>query len=174
MERLKSPGAIWLAVAFSSVMALSRTWQREREDNALLGLLVTPLPRASLFLGKMLGVLAFELVIELIVVPLVSLFFHVDLPRVVGPLALILTLATVGVSAYGTLFGAMTVRTRARDLVFATVLFPLLSPTLIAGVARTRWRGSRFGKLKIIGTRVVALYSDDPANHVSCSEKLCP
>ncbi|WP_394825991.1 heme exporter protein CcmB [Pendulispora albinea] len=133
-----APGAIWLSVAFSSVLALGRTWQREREDGALIGLLVTPISRASLFLGKALGVFAFVLAVELIVVPVVALLFHIDLPDVLAPLSIVLALGTLGVAATGTLFGAMTVRTRARDLVLATVLFPLLSPTLVSGVAATR------------------------------------
>jgi heme exporter protein B len=133
-----APGAIWLSIAFSSVLALGRTWQREREESALTGLLVAPIPRAAIFLGKALGVLAFVLAIELIVVPLACLMFHVDLPIVAPLLALVLLLGTIGVAATGTLFGAMTVRTRARDLVLASVLFPLLSPTLVSGVAATR------------------------------------
>jgi heme exporter protein B len=64
--------------------------------------------------------------------------FHVELADVAVPLLLVLVLGTIGVAATGTLFGAMTVRTRARDLVLATVLFPLLSPTLVSGVAATR------------------------------------
>jgi len=71
-------------------------------------------------------------------VPVVALLFHVELGSVIGPLSLVLVLGTVGIAATGTLFGAMTVRTRARDLVLATVLFPLLSPTLVSGVAATR------------------------------------
>ncbi|WP_394833150.1 heme exporter protein CcmB [Pendulispora rubella] len=133
-----APGAVWLSVAFSSVLALGRTWQREREDGALIGLLVTPIARASLFLGKAIGVFAFVLAVEVIVVPVVALLFHIDLPDVIGPLSVVLALGTLGVAATGTLFGAMTVRTRARDLVLATVLFPLLSPTLVSGVAATR------------------------------------
>ena len=133
-----APGAIWLAVAFSSILALGRTWQREREEGAMTGLLVSPIPRAAIFLGKALGVLAFLFAIEAIVVPLVALMFHVDLPDVAGPLGLVLALGSIGVATTGTLFGAMTVRTRARDLVLATVLFPLLSPTLVSGVAATR------------------------------------
>ena len=133
-----APGAIWLAVAFASVLALGRTWQRERDENALLGLLVSPIPRAAIFLGKAIGVFLFVVVVELVVVPIVALMFHVDLPDVAAPLSLILLAGTIGVAATGTLFGAMTVRTRARDLVLATVLFPLLSPTLVSGVAATR------------------------------------
>jgi heme exporter protein B len=132
------PGVIWLAVAFSSVLALGRTWQREREESALLSLLVAPIPRGAIFLGKALGVMAFVIVCELLLVPIVALLFQIDLTAIAGHLALVMVLGTAGVAAMGTLFGAMTVRTRARDLVLATVLFPLLSPMLISGVAATR------------------------------------
>lgn len=133
-----APGTIWLATAFASVMAIGRTWQREREDGCFTGLLVSPLPRHALFLGKTLGVLGFVVAVELVVVPVAALVFHVDLAALGAPLALVLLLGTIGVAAMGTLFGAMTVRTRARDLLLATVLFPLLSPTLLAGVGATR------------------------------------
>ena len=133
-----APGAMWLAIAFSSVLALGRTWQREREEAAMTGLLVAPIARASIFLGKAMGVFAFVTAIECIVVPVVALFFHVELLDVIVSLACVVGLGTIGVAAAGTLFGAMTVRTQARDLVLATVLFPLLSPTLLSGVAATR------------------------------------
>jgi heme exporter protein B len=133
-----APGTIWLAVAFSSVLALSRSWQREREENALAGLLVSPVPRAAIWCGKAASLLLFVLAVEVLVVPLAALFFHVDLPVVIGPLTLVMVLGTVGVAATGTLFGAMTVRTRARELVLAIVLFPLLSPALLSSVHATR------------------------------------
>jgi heme exporter protein B len=133
-----APGAMWLAIAFSSILALGRTWQRERDESALTGLLVAPIPRASIFLGKAAGVFAFVTAVEIIVVPVVALLFHVELPDVAASLGLVILFGTIGVAAAGTLFGAMTVRTRARDLVLATVLFPLLSPTLLSGVAATR------------------------------------
>lgn len=133
-----APGALWLAIAFSSILALGRTWQREREESALLALLVSPIPRAAIWCGKALGVLGFVLAVELVIVPLVALLFHVDLPHVALPLAVVMIGGTVGVAATGTLFGAMTVRTRARELVLATVLFPLLSPSLLSSVSATR------------------------------------
>jgi heme exporter protein B len=119
-----APGALWLAVLFSSILALGRSWQREREQSALVGLLVSPVPRAAIWCGKAVGVLAFVLAVEAVVVPLVALLFHVDLPAVAGPLALVMLFGTVGVAATGTLFGAMTVRTGARELLLAAVLFP--------------------------------------------------
>jgi heme exporter protein B len=133
-----APGVIWVAIAFSSVLALSRTWQREREDEALAGLLVTPIARSALFAGKALGVMAFVVAVEIVVIPVTALLFGVDLARFGPGLVLLAVAATPGIAASGTLFGAMTVRTRARDLVLASVLFPLLAPTLLAAVAGTR------------------------------------
>ena len=133
-----APGVIWVAIAFASVLALSRTWQRERDDGALSGLLVMPIARSAIFAGKAIGLLIFITLVEIIVIPVAAIFFNVDLWRAGGGLALLCLAATPGIAASGTLFGAMTVRTRARDLVLAAVLFPLLTPTLLAGVAGTR------------------------------------
>ena len=137
IERV-APGTIWLSLAFTAVLAIGRFWQREREDGAFLALRTAPISRAAIFAGKTLTLLLFLFVVEIIVVPVVALVFHVDLPDVIGPLALVLFAGTLGVAATGTLFGAMTVRTRARDLMLAVVLFPLLAPALLAGVSATR------------------------------------
>lgn len=133
-----APGVIWVSLAFSSVLALSRTWQREREDAAIRGLLVAPLARSAIFAGKAIGVAAFVTVVGLIVTPVTALFFSVDLLQFGPGLALLIVSATPGIAASGTLFGAMTIRTRARDLILATVMLPLLSPSILAGVAGTR------------------------------------
>jgi heme exporter protein B len=133
-----APGAMWLAIFFAAVLALGRTWQREREESALLGLVVSPIPRAAIWCGKALGVLGFMVAVEIVVVPLVALLFHVDLVPILGPLVVVVLAGTLGVAAMGTLFGAMTVRTRARELILATVLFPLLSPALLSAVSATR------------------------------------
>lgn len=133
-----APGTIWLSLAFTAILAIGRFWQREREDGAFLALRTAPISRAAIFAGKALTLFTFLVVVEIIVVPIVALVFHIDLPDVVLPLALVLLAGTVGVAASGTLFGAMTVRTRARDLMLAVVLLPLLSPALLAGVSATR------------------------------------
>ena len=130
---------MWLAIAFACdprhrahVAARSATRRRSPACSS------RRFARASVFLGKAAGVFAFVTAVECIVVPIVALLFHVELPDVAASLACVVVLGTVGVAAAGTLFGAMTVRTRARDLVLATVLFPLLAPTLVSGVAATR------------------------------------
>ena len=136
--KLVASGVIWLSVSFAAVLALGRTWQREREEAALDGLLVAPLSRSALFTGKALGILGFLFVISAIVIPLTALLFSLDLD-VYGPGLFCIALAALpGVAASGTLFGSMTVRTGARDLMLAVVLFPLVAPTLLAAVAATR------------------------------------
>jgi heme exporter protein B len=133
-----APGTIWLSLAFTAVLAIGRFWQREREDGAFLALRTAPIARAAIFAGKAIVLFVFLLIVEIIVIPIVALVFHIDLPDVIVPLALVMLAGTIGVAATGTLFGAMTVRTRARDLMLAVVLFPLLAPCLLAGVSATR------------------------------------
>ncbi len=136
--RIVASGVIWLSITFAAVLALGKSWQREREEGALDGLLVAPVLRSALFVGKLAGVLTFLLLIAAVVIPLTALFFSLELDRYGVGLALIALVALPGVAAAGTLFGAMTVRTGARDLMLAIVLFPLVSPTLLAAVAGTR------------------------------------
>jgi heme exporter protein B len=133
-----APGALWLSIVFASILALGRTWQREREGSALVGLLMSPAPRGAIFCGKALGVTLFLSVVELVVIPIVAVLFHVDLPSIWIPLGLVVVAGTLGIAWMGTIFGAMTVRSRARDLLLASVLFPLLSPVLLSCVAATR------------------------------------
>lgn len=133
-----APAVIWIATSFAAVLAIGKSWQREREESALDGLLVAPIARSAIFAGKAAGVSAFLLVVMLVVVPLVALLFSIDLLQVGPGMLLISACALPGIAATGTLFGAMTVRTSARDLVLASVLFPLLLPTLLAAVAATR------------------------------------
>lgn len=147
--QLVCSGVIWLSVAFAAVLSLGRNWAREREGRALVGLLTSPLQPSALFLGKTLTLTFFLLAIELVVYPVSALFFSIDLVRYGPGLVLIGLLATPGIAAAGTLFGAMTVRTSARDLVLSIVLFPLLAPVLLAavGASRSLLAGTPVGEL---------------------------
>jgi heme exporter protein B len=151
-------GTIWITVFFAAVLSFGRVWQRERDESALTGLLVSPIPRASIFLGKATATFAMIAVIEVPLVLLCMFLFRVDfLGRAgaaigtaaraqaeteayghEGAFVALLVMGTLALALVGTLFGAMTVRTRARDLVLAIVLFPLLSPVLVCGVVGTR------------------------------------
>jgi heme exporter protein B len=131
-------GAIWLSTAFAAVLSLSRTWQRERQDRAFDALIVSPLSHSAIFMGKAIGMFVFLLAVEAVVVPVAVVLFNIDLGRHLLGLLAIVFAATPGIAAAGALFGVMTVRTKARDLVLAIVLFPLLSPMLVAAVGATR------------------------------------
>jgi len=117
---------------------MGRSWARERDHDAMRGLLLAPVPRSAIYLGKLVGSFAFLVAVELLVVPIVGIFFHVDLWPVLGRVAGILALGTLGFVAAGTLFSAMTVRTGARDLMLSVVVFPLVAPALLGGVVATR------------------------------------
>jgi heme exporter protein B len=154
-NRATAAGTIWIAVFFASVLSFSRIWQRERDESALTSLLVAPIPRGSIFLGKALATFGTILLVELPLIALSMFLFAIDFtppddalrdprathdPAIVHALAFagLMMLGTAALALIGTLFGVMTVRTRARDLVLAIVLFPLLSPVLVCGVAGTR------------------------------------
>lgn len=136
--RLVAPGVLWMSIAFSGVLAMGRSWARERENDAIRALLLAPIPRASIYLGKALATLAFVAAVEVVVVPLVAVLFHADFGPALPTVLAILALGTLGFVAAGTLFSALTVRTGARDLMLAVVVFPLVTPALLASVVATR------------------------------------
>ncbi|HEX2676170.1 MAG TPA: heme exporter protein CcmB [Polyangiales bacterium] len=136
--RQVAPGVLWVALAFAGVLAMSRSWSRERENDAFRALLSAPIPRAAIYLGKTFGTLAFLAVVECALLLEVAVLFNLDLSRHLGPIAGLLALGTIGFAATGNLFAAMGVRTRARDLVLAVALFPVIAPALLCGVVATR------------------------------------
>jgi heme exporter protein B len=136
--RRVAPGVLWIAIAFSGTLGLSRTWGREREEGALRAVLLTRVSAASIFVGKGIGALVFVLITEVVVAPLVALLLHAPVFEHLGGFALLVLLGTVGFVAAGTLFGALVAKTRARDLTLAVVLYPLVSPALLCGAVATR------------------------------------
>jgi heme exporter protein B len=136
--RLVAPGVLWVSVAFAGVLAMGRTWSRERDNDVFRGLMLSPAPRSALYVGKLLGTLVFLAVVESVVLLEVGVLFNLDLLPVLGPMVLLLVLGTIGFAAAGNLFAAMGVRTSARDLVLAVALFPVIAPALLCGVIGTR------------------------------------
>jgi heme exporter protein B len=130
-------GILWIAIAFSGTLALGRTFERERYGETLRALLLAPAPRAALYVGKLLGMLALLALAELLLVPMVALMFQAALFS--RPLLLVALLAggTIGFCAVGTLFAAMLVRARSRDVLLPILLYPIVIPVIIAGVRGT-------------------------------------
>jgi heme exporter protein CcmB len=130
-------GILWISVMFAGNLALGRTFERERQSETLRALLLGPAPRPAVYVGKLLGILALLAGTEALLVPLVSLFFQAPLLK--HPLWLIAILATgtTGFAAVGTLFAAMLVRARSRDVLLPVLLYPITVPVIIAGVRGT-------------------------------------
>ena len=130
-------GILWIAIAFSGTLALGRAFERERQGETLRALLIAPIDRPALYLGKLLGILILLAAVELLVVPMVALMFQA--PLFDYPLLMLGLLAagTVGFAAVGTLFAAMLVRARSRDVMLPVLLYPLTVPVIIAGVRGT-------------------------------------
>ncbi|MDX2193384.1 MAG: heme exporter protein CcmB [Gemmatimonadales bacterium] len=134
---LVAPGALWVTAAFAATTALNRAFQHEKEHGAIDGLLLAPIAREAIFLGKYLANVAFTLAIELLAVPLVVLFFNVDFGPVLGGMALLLPLTTLGFAAVGTVFGAITARAKHAELLLPTLVMPFLVIPVVVGVQVT-------------------------------------
>lgn len=133
-----APSILWVTFTFAAILALNRAFQLELENQALDGLLLSPISRSSIYLGKLLANLLFVAAVEVAGVPLVALFFNVDIWSHITPLALVIALATIGFVAVGTLFSAMTVRTRFAELLLPVVLLPfMILPLAWAALATT-------------------------------------
>ena len=130
-------GILWIAIAFSGTLALGRAFERERHAETLRALLIAPIPRPALYVGKLVGVLLLLGSVEVVVVPLVALMFQA--PLFAHPLMLVslLVTGTVGFASVGTLFAAMLVRARSRDVLLPVLLYPMTIPVIIAGVRGT-------------------------------------
>lgn len=132
-----APTILWVTVSFASVVAMNRAFTVERENAAFDGLLLAPVPRESIYLGKYLANLAFVLVVEAIALPLFILFFNLDIVQALPGVILTLLLATAGFVAAGTVFSAMVVKTRFAELMLPLLLLPFMVPPLIFAVKTT-------------------------------------
>jgi len=147
--RRVAAGALWTTIPFAGVLGLVRVFAREREWDGWTALVLSPADPVAIYLAKAAFVFLLLTAVELVLVPVVALLFGVSLGRFGGALAILLALGTLGFSIVGALFGALTVRTRARDLVLSVVLLPLLLPALLPAVMATRdlFEGARLADL---------------------------
>jgi heme exporter protein B len=130
-------GVIWLAILFSGVLAFNRSYQIELDDNALETLLLYPGARWPIFAGKLVANLTFVVAVELVVVPLAAVLFHVVLTPALLSIAAVLLLGTFGFVTLGTFYAAVASRTRAREVLLPLLLLPMVVPVLIAAAKAT-------------------------------------
>jgi heme exporter protein B len=132
-----APSVLWVTFALAAIVAMNRGFTLERENGALDGLLLAPIPREALYAGKLLANLAFVGAVELVTLPLFILFFNVSLWSALPGVLLVMGLATIGFVAVGTIFSAMAVRTRFAELMLPVLLLPFMVPPLIGAVQLT-------------------------------------
>lgn len=125
-------GMLWVTFAFAGVLSLNRAFIMEKEDGCLEGLMVAPVSREVIYVGKMLGSLLFMLVIEAVALPIFAVLFNLGVFSL--QLVIIIFLTTVGFVAVGTLFSALAVNTKAREIVLPILFFPIVSPIIISAV----------------------------------------
>ena len=130
-------GILWISIAFSGTLALGRAFERERQGETLRALLIAPIARPALYVGKLAGILILLAAVEVIVVPLVALMFQAALFDHALLMLGLLAAGTLGFAAVGTLFAAMLVRARSRDVMLPVLLYPITVPVIIAGVRGT-------------------------------------
>lgn len=132
-----APGILWITFSFAGLLGLNRVFAIERENRTLEGLLLSPVSRPALFLGKALANLAFVGTIEALALPLFSLFFNVPVLPVLGPMVLVIALATIGFVGVGTLLSAIAVSTRFAELMLPLLMLPFLVPPITSAVQLT-------------------------------------
>ena len=131
------PGIMWVAVVFTGIIGLGKSFTAELQNDCLENLQMNPIPRGAIYLGKLASNFLFMLIVEFILFPLFVIFFNLDVFEKIPLFVLILTTGTLGVSAVGTLFSAMTVQIRAREVMLPILLLPLIVPVMIGAVEAT-------------------------------------
>jgi heme exporter protein B len=129
-------GVLWATLLFAAVLGVNRLFVAEREEGGFDAIRLAPIDRSALFAAKVAALLVYLLALELVAVPIFSLFF-LDSATALPPLLAVLALTDLGLAATGTLISSMAVNSRARDLLVPLVLLPLVVPLMIAATAAT-------------------------------------
>ncbi len=135
--RRAAPGVLWVSMTFVGTLVFGRTFQRERDERAVLGLLLAPGATKALYWAKLFVNLLFLGSVEVVLVPLVAALFKLQLGTVLGPLTVLLAAGTLGFCALGTVLAAALSSLRLKEVLMPLVLFPLALPVLLAGVKGT-------------------------------------
>ena len=132
LASLIAPGAIWVSITFAGVIGLNRLFVIEHEQGSIIGLLLTPVSKDSIFFGKMLSMFVFLTISEIILLPIYAILFNTSITHPI--FLLIVVLGTIGFASLGTLFSAMAVNTRSREIMLPVMFLPIVMPILIGSV----------------------------------------
>lgn len=133
-------GTVWMAILFATLLTAGRTQTMENEDRCVDALMLAPIPRESVFLGKFLATFAFSVVIEAMLLPAFMMLMRLPLgsPRALALLVAAVVLGTTGLVGLGTLLGMMATRTRMQQAFLPMLVMPVVVPLMIAAVQVTQ------------------------------------
>ena len=154
-----APSVLWITFAFAGMIALNRGFNLEKDNAAIEGLLLAPVSRRAIFFGKFIANLAFVGLVEAVALPLFVLFFNVGVWHILPGLIGLMVAATIGFVAVGTVFSAMTVRTRFSELILPMLLLPfMVTPLIVAVQVTTRLFDGRPLSEMLGWLRILILY----------------
>lgn len=126
-----APGILWVTFTYSGLLGLHRSFGVEAAERAMDALLVAPISREAIFLGKAMANLVFVIGVQLVALPAVSLFYNLPFSSIIGPLALVMVLAAIGLTCVGTLFAGITSNTRMAELLLPVLALPFFVPIVL-------------------------------------------
>lgn len=132
-----APGVLWVTFTFSGLLGMHRSFGVELHDGAMDALLIAPIPRQSIFLGKALANLVFVLGVQAVALPAIALFYNLPIGPAFGALAAVMVLATIGLVSVGTLFAGMTANTRLAELLLPVLALPFFVPIVMPAASTT-------------------------------------
>ena len=135
--RAAVPGVLWVSFVFSGTLGLNRMFSIEKENSCLQGLLLVPMDRGILYLGKMLAAAVFMLVAEAVIFIFSMVFFNLTVWKEIPYLILVFLIGTLGFTSVGTILSAISANTRMREVLLPLILFPVVLPILINAVEAT-------------------------------------
>src|SRR5687767_12173310 len=139
-----APGVLWVTFTFAGLLGLQRSFGVEMQDRAIDALLVAPVDREAIYLGKAIANLVFVGAVLLIAIPAVALFYNLPFARAGLALGFVAALAALGMVSVGTLFSSMAVNTRLAELLLPMLSLPFFVPIVLASAqASTRLLAGR-------------------------------
>jgi heme exporter protein B len=133
----RAPGVLWVVLTFSALLGLQRSFGIEEHDRAIDALLISPISRESIYLGKAIGNLVFLCALQAVALPALIVFYNLHIASAILAVSGILFLAVLGIVAIGTLFSAMAVNTRLAELLLPMLSLPFFVPLLMCAAAAT-------------------------------------
>lgn len=133
-----APGLLWVAVTFTALLGLGRAFDPERSNRGMEGLFLYPGDRSAIYLGKLGALVVLLAGVEVVLFFLAAFLYNLDLVPVLPELAGVAALGTVGLAGVGTLYGALTLNIRAREVLLPLLVFPVIVPVVLATVSATR------------------------------------